>query len=283
MAGVKDASTAAGITTNSKHARMKRLHKLFGIRNLKDLFPERATPNGAEFNYLNCSGDVLRDLCQIGEHLKNRRMSVHAAKLRVRRHFKAGQMATHQDVKNLLRILRANEVEAAMKNHIIQHEDQETNSKETALDERLPPAKDSDIVAVVEPVELDYSKIDPMLVGNDKPGAESDIQEASRLVPSMPPPVTKASALQLPHKPNPFPPRQVSHPPRPSGTGPPTKYDALIEKNARLSSALIFAQQQFKTIEAKIGAGEPIWAVDAMIGSQLIEQVLADNKLAGTL
>jgi hypothetical protein len=264
MAGVKDATTAAEITTRSKHARMQRLIKLFGIRNLKDLFPEGATPNGAEYLYLNCSGDVLRDLCQIGEHLKNRRMSAHASKLRVRRAFKAGQMATHQDVKALLKILRDNEVESAMKTHIVKHENEDMDGDMEEPCVRgartfLEEAKDT---------ELLHAPTTTTTVEDCTAGADADSDDSAPMLISVP-------QLQVAEPSS----RQVRHTPRPIENVPPIKYDALVEKNTRLYSALLFAQHQFKAIEAKIAAGEPILAVDAMIGSQLLEQVLEENKV----
>lgn len=72
MAIVKHPHEASAVTLESKHQRYDRLRRLFGIRRLGDLFPPGSTPNGAAHDPAYCSGDVLRDLCQIGEYLKNK-------------------------------------------------------------------------------------------------------------------------------------------------------------------------------------------------------------------
>lgn len=72
MAVVKTPLEASKVTLESKWQRYERIKRLFGIRRLGDLFPPNSTPNAAANDPLACSGDVLRDLCQIGEALKNK-------------------------------------------------------------------------------------------------------------------------------------------------------------------------------------------------------------------
>jgi hypothetical protein len=280
MAGVKDATTAAEITTRSKHARMHRLQKLFSIRNLKDLFPEGATPNGAEYLYLNCSGDVLRDLCQIGEHLKMRRMTPPAARLRVRRAFKAGQIATHQDIKNLLKALRDNEVESAMKAHIIKHEDEDMDLDEASANQDGNPSTVGGSF-VGDSSFLGHGSFAKGSWNTNQGAKEQDAKEqettgGSAYDSDVSAPLLVSVSRPREHKPSTH---RLSHTLRTAEDEPPTKYSDLIEKNTRLSSALLFAQSQFRAIEAKIATGEPVLAVDAIIGVQLAEQVLEENKI----
>jgi hypothetical protein len=115
MARIKAGEQAAEITMKSKDARMERLRKLFGIKFLHELFPKGCTPNGAEFKHQECSGDVLRDLCQVGQNLANRRKTPRQAKDYLRRAFTSGKVVTHQDVKELLTKLKANPVAALVR------------------------------------------------------------------------------------------------------------------------------------------------------------------------
>lgn len=115
MAPIRAGAQAAEITMKSKDTRMERLRKLFGIKYLHELFPKGCTPNGAEYRHQECSGDVLRDMCQVGQNLANRRKTPKQAKDYARRYFTAGRVVTHQDVKDLLGKLRKNQVEAMVR------------------------------------------------------------------------------------------------------------------------------------------------------------------------
>ncbi|TLD36034.1 Condensin complex subunit 2 [Venturia nashicola] len=116
MAIVKHPHEASAVTLESKHQRYDRLRRLFGIRRLGDLFPPGSTPNGAAHDPAYCSGDVLRDLCQIGEYLKNKGVGRGERCERVRKEFRAGEIVQHREIRELLSRVKKNEFEERLKN-----------------------------------------------------------------------------------------------------------------------------------------------------------------------
>lgn len=147
MAIVKHPHEASAVTLESKHQRYDRLRRLFGIRRLGDLFPPGSTPNGAAHDPAYCSGDVLRDLCQIGEYLKNKGVGRSERVERVKRvclfsclfgiwdwdlglrrfgsvkltrllkqEFRAGEIVQHREIRELLARVKKNEFEERLKN-----------------------------------------------------------------------------------------------------------------------------------------------------------------------
>jgi hypothetical protein len=114
MARVKPAGEASEVTKVSKLQRFDRIKKLFGVRTLGDLFPANSTPNNAENDPLICSGDVLRDLCQIGEALKEKKFSLQQRRTRVKRTFTPGIMVRHMEIRELLARCKRNEFEEAV-------------------------------------------------------------------------------------------------------------------------------------------------------------------------
>lgn len=108
MARVKKPGEASEYTVQSKNQRWGRLSTLFGIKRLSELFPDNATPNGADNDHLQCSGDVLRDLCAIGEQLHDRHMTQEQMRSRVKRSFTAGIRVRHQGIRKLLMKVKGN-------------------------------------------------------------------------------------------------------------------------------------------------------------------------------
>ncbi|KAE9970118.1 hypothetical protein EG328_006471 [Venturia inaequalis] len=132
MAIVKHPHEASAVTLESKHQRYDRLRRLFGIRRLGDLFPPGSTPNGAAHDPAYCSGDVLRDLCQIGEYLKNKGVGRTERCERVRKEFRAGEIVQHREIRELLSRVKKNEFEERLKNMM---------KKEPGLDEEEEDTK----------------------------------------------------------------------------------------------------------------------------------------------
>ncbi|QDS69577.1 hypothetical protein FKW77_008224 [Venturia effusa] len=116
MAIVKHPHEASAVTLESKHQRYDRLRRLFGIRRLGDLFPPGSTPNGAAHDPAYCSGDVLRDLCQIGEYLRMKGVGRRERRERVRKEFRAGEIVQHREIREMLSRVKKNEFEERLKN-----------------------------------------------------------------------------------------------------------------------------------------------------------------------
>jgi hypothetical protein len=115
MAVVKTPLEASKVTLESKWQRYERIKRLFGIRRLGDLFPPHSTPNAAANDPLICSGDVLRDLCQIGEALKNKGVGRAERVEMVKKEFKEGVIVQHREIRDLLAKFRKNEFEERLK------------------------------------------------------------------------------------------------------------------------------------------------------------------------
>jgi hypothetical protein len=129
MAIVKNPLEASKVTLESKWQRYERIKRLFGIRRLGDLFPPNATPNAAANDPLACSGDVLRDLCQIGEALKNKGVSRAERVEMVKKEFKEGEIVQHREIRGLLAKFRTNEFEERLKG-MLKKEEEEIGSGE---------------------------------------------------------------------------------------------------------------------------------------------------------
>jgi len=78
-------------------------------------FPKDSTPNGAANDPTICSGDVLRDLCQIGEALRLKGMGRAQRVERVKRSFTEGVLVRHAEIRELLATVKKNEFEERLK------------------------------------------------------------------------------------------------------------------------------------------------------------------------
>jgi hypothetical protein len=114
MARVKDQAEASNITIVSKNRRWARLASLFDIKRLSELFPANSVPNDAGNDHLKCSGDVLRDLCMIGEALSKRGMKKEQMRGRVKRSFTPGILVRHADIRELLVRVRNSALQTAI-------------------------------------------------------------------------------------------------------------------------------------------------------------------------
>lgn len=132
MAIVKHPHEASAVTLESKHQRYDRLRRLFGIRRLGDLFPPGSTPNGAAHDPAYCSGDVLRDLCQIGEYLKNKGVGRGERVERVKKEFRAGEIVQHREIRELLSRVKKNEFEERLKGMMKKEPGMEEEEEEQA-------------------------------------------------------------------------------------------------------------------------------------------------------
>ncbi|KAF2431413.1 hypothetical protein EJ08DRAFT_696499 [Tothia fuscella] len=106
MAPIKPANQASAVTLQHKKERMNRLRSLFSIEYLRELFHPDCTPNGADRDFLECSGDTLRDLCQIGQQFRRRNITPDAARLKLKRRWTAGTTVTYAQVKEYMNELK---------------------------------------------------------------------------------------------------------------------------------------------------------------------------------
>jgi hypothetical protein len=115
MTGVKSPAQASRVTLQYKWKRYERIKVLFGVRRLGDLFPLNSTPNDAGDDPLSCSGDVLRDLGQIGEVLKKKGYGTEERKQKLKKEFQEGVIVSHKEIRGLLAKFRKNEFEERLK------------------------------------------------------------------------------------------------------------------------------------------------------------------------
>jgi len=286
MARVKDLGSAAEITIKSKIGRMERLKRLFGIRNLSELFPENSTPNSCGADFLKCSGDVLRDLCQVGEVLRDVRLTPPAAKSRVKREFVAGKMATHLDVRNLLKKLRVNkkELEDAI---IAAHRNNPgfTPLKNNGEDDGDEAGEDVNVSSYFgdfsdegngdgDDVEITEMSEDEMPRGSRVASANNNAAEITSPVTS---PVIATPSLKVA--------RRTSHPAT-------SRTIMSINKTAinqsanekhldRLLSALKASRNLFNDMREKLEDGETLTTAEVTVGAAMIDQALLSYRSRG--